>query len=119
MIANNVAPIPGSSPMLRALQPAEGRTGLERLARPRRSSARPHVALRDCCLALDKISERFVPLRGRSHVSRLAQHDVCRPIRENESGAKTKTSGAKANAFLCDDDANSSTRDSGERGDKH
>jgi len=31
--------------MLRALQPAEGRTGLERLARPRRSSARAHVAL--------------------------------------------------------------------------
>jgi hypothetical protein len=46
--------------MLRALQPAESWTALERLARPRRSSARAHVALRDCCLALDKISERFV-----------------------------------------------------------
>jgi hypothetical protein len=49
----------------------------------------------------------------------LAADDDCRSTRENESGAKTKTSGAKANAFLCDDDAKSSTRDSGERGDKY
>jgi hypothetical protein len=61
MIANNVGSIPGSSPMLRALQTAEGWTALERLARPRRSSARL-IMLRDCCLALDKISERFVPI---------------------------------------------------------
>ena len=106
--------------MLRAPQPAKGRTlplrGLFGHSAPRPAA---HAALRDCCLALDKISERFVPLRGRSRVSCLAQHDVCRSIRENESGAKTKTSGAKANAFLCDDDANSPTRYSGERGDKH
>ena len=77
-----------------------------------------HVALRDCCLDLDKISERFVSI-ARTFACRLAQHAVCRSTRENESGAKTKPSCAKYNAFLRDDDAKSPTRNSGERGDKH
>jgi len=41
MIANNVAPVPGSSPTLRAIQPRQGLdTAFERVARPQRASAR-------------------------------------------------------------------------------
>src|ERR1700683_4217052 len=41
MIANNVAPIPGSSPMLRAIQPRRGLdTAFEKVVRPQRASAR-------------------------------------------------------------------------------
>ena len=118
MIANNFASIP-DQPMLRALQPADGSTAPSKacsaVALFGPSSRRAKRLL--SCLGQDQAND-LSRLRGRSHVSCLAQHDVCRSIRENESGAKTKPRRAKTIAFLCDDDAKSSTRYSGEREDK-
>jgi hypothetical protein len=53
-------------------------------------------------------------MRGLLAYGPFAHEGDSRSIRGKRSGAKAKTSGAKANAFLRDDDTNSPTRNSGE-----
>ena len=78
-----------------------------------------HAALRDCCHASNKIGQvDQITLVARAKRLRRTM-TVAHRYGAEASDAKTKTSDANTNAFLCDDNAKCPTRDSGERGEKH